>query len=1262
MMVFLLKIYLIFFIEDYMNIDAYNNIKNGFMKKWIKILVLFCLLGIKLSAQTWNGSISSSWTNANNWTPATVPISSSNVIISTAPNAPSLSANTSLNNFSMTAGAVINVNGFTLTIAGDFDIFGGTLNNTSAITDIVITLTGGATNYFRGTTVNDNITINQNNNNIFYEAYQAGNTFNGNVTFNANGTGATLLCYDNQSKYNGNLTILRSIAGASEIFRVGTLGVTGNFTYTNNFGGQTNIGQNGGPFCIISGTMNVTSSPTGNPNFFIYRTRNRTNGGTISIQNPGYAEIVEDSLLVTNLNLTGYVSGSTTDVRYNTIGGNLTMTEASGNTGGAYLRGNIVNGNTVITCNSAAAFYEGYVAANTFNGNYTFTTNGAGTAFLCYDQQSKYNGNVSVTRTAAGASNIFNVGTLGVTGNFSYTNNFGGQTNIGQNGGPFSIINGTMNITSSPTGNPNFFIYRTKNKINGGTISIQNPGYAEIVEDSLLVTNLNLIGYVSGSTTDVRYNTIGGNLTMTEASGNTGGTYLRGNIVNGNTVVTCNGVNPFYEGYVAANTFNGNYTFTANGAGTVFLCYDQQSKYNGNVSVTRTAAGNSNIFNVGTLGVTGNFSYTNSAGGITAIGQNGGAFSVVNGSFAITSNFSIGNPDFYIFRTKNKITGGICSITNPGWVQVLEDSLNINSFAINGFSSGSTTDIRDNVLNGTVAITERATNGGSVYIRRNRFGGNYTYTHNAVDILYEAYVGANDYIGDATFVRNAGTILLAYDNPTNFYQSMFWNSASGISINQPLNFKGANNGFIEQLGTQQIIVPTMLLQKTGGSSLTLNDELQISGSLTFTSGYIVSATTKLLKFLNAATATAFSNSSYTSGPVSKVGNQAFIFPIGDGFIGIQTAAISAPTNATDEFRAQYFASSANPTYNTSSIAGTLNKVSSQEYWLVDRLVGTSDVFVTLEYGAPRGVANSNVQTDLRVARWSGTVWANEGNSATTGTIVEGTVTSAAAITSFSPFTIGSTTAIDPLSNTPALLSVCANTNLSINFLSSGIFNAGNIFTAQLSNASGSFATPLNIGSITVSPNGMNVANSITSFLPSSAIPSGSGYRIRVISSNPSFTGSNNTSNININSVYLGADVTVYHACPSQTTNLLPLYSTVGLTAVWNTGTPTAVPPGLYRLDVVNGSGCRDTAFATVVLEVATWTGTVSNDWHNAANWNIAKVPTANTHVIVPTSTPNPCVVSGADATAASLQVRVGGTLQVINSRKILIGGTCMALP
>lgn len=72
---------------------------------------------------------------------------------------------------------------------------------------------------------------------------------------------------------------------------------------------------------------------------------------------------------------------------------------------------------------------------------------------------------------------------------------------------------------------------------------------------------------------------------------------------------------------------------------------------------------------------------------------------------------------------------------------------------------------------------------------------------------------------------------------------------------------------------------------------------------------------------------------------------------------------------------------------------------------------------------------------------------------------------------------------------------CVNTAFNINFKAVGTFNAGNVFTAQLSNSVGSFASPTTIGSL----------SSTTSGIISATIPGlgqSTGYRIRVISSNP----------------------------------------------------------------------------------------------------------------------------------------------------------------
>jgi hypothetical protein len=278
-------------------------------------------------------------------------------------------------------------------------------------------------------------------------------------------------------------------------------------------------------------------------------------------------------------------------------------------------------------------------------------------------------------------------------------------------------------------------------------------------------------------------------------------------------------------------------------------------------------------------------------------------------------------------------------------------------------------------------------------------------------------------------------------------------------------------------------------------------------------------------------------------------------------------------------------------------------------------------------------------------------------------VLDGTVQTASLVSSFSPFTIAASSCLDPLKNTPDPLSpACANSILKVNFQSSGTFNNGNVFTAQLSNAAGSFASPLNIGTLAASPAGLNVANVINAYLPSNAITTGTGYRVRVTSSNPVQTGGANGSNITINSLYLGPDTTVALSCPGSTVSLLPLYNTTGLTAHWNTGNPSAAPLGNYRLDVTNGIGCKDTAFAQVSLIVAKWTGTISNDWHIAGNWNTNKIPDDKTHVIVSSVAPNPCVISNANAQAASVQVKNGATVNTINGKQLIIKGNCTTLP
>lgn len=72
---------------------------------------------------------------------------------------------------------------------------------------------------------------------------------------------------------------------------------------------------------------------------------------------------------------------------------------------------------------------------------------------------------------------------------------------------------------------------------------------------------------------------------------------------------------------------------------------------------------------------------------------------------------------------------------------------------------------------------------------------------------------------------------------------------------------------------------------------------------------------------------------------------------------------------------------------------------------------------------------------------------------------------------------------------------CAGTSVNVNYTVTGTFNAGNVFTAQLSDSSGSFASATTIGTLSSTTSG-----TINATLPFTF--AASNYKIQVISSNP----------------------------------------------------------------------------------------------------------------------------------------------------------------
>lgn len=113
-----------------------------------------------------------------------------------------------------------------------------------------------------------------------------------------------------------------------------------------------------------------------------------------------------------------------------------------------------------------------------------------------------------------------------------------------------------------------------------------------------------------------------------------------------------------------------------------------------------------------------------------------------------------------------------------------------------------------------------------------------------------------------------------------------------------------------------------------------------------------------------------------------------------------------------------------------------------------------------------------------------------------------------------------------------VLSFCAGEATSVSFNAVGGFSGTNIFTAQLSDPTGDFSSPVDIGTLV-----SNTSGTVSVQLPIDAI-SGTGYRIRIISSATPAIGIENSTDITINalpdvvasasqtSVCAGAEVTL----------------------------------------------------------------------------------------------------------------------------------------
>jgi RHS repeat-associated protein len=436
-------------------------------------------------------------------------------------------------------------------------------------------------------------------------------------------------------------------------------------------------------------------------------------------------------------------------------------------------------------------------------------------------------------------------------------------------------------------------------------------------------------------------------------------------------------------------------------------------------STSKSSAGNLDVYfaclNVNSINYT--WTGTTSIAWETATnwspnGVPGGADDITIGNVAnppmLSRNFTVNK----LTMTGGALTAGTAILTvadtsvfNGGSIYCTVISLGtIATFAGTTFDVPYTANCANIYLNGsTFDSTTNITKTGSalnISTGGNTFNNSATITNSGSGEMRLAGTNIDTYNGAMTFTKSgSGALKVAYAGINLFYGDV---TASGVTFGDnggTVSFEGSNS---QSLSGASINISKLRMNKLNLSALTIYSPVTVTTSLTMNTGNIIlSGGSAGFTANDNVTLTGGSGLSFIDGAVTKVGNDAFTFPLGNG-ITYMPLAITAPTNTTDAFQAQAFASTpANPNNFDATIKSLI-----PAYWNLARTVGSSSVQTTLYWNSstPKPI----FPDAAHVAEMVGSQWQDKGSNTLTFSYLQGSVTSNA-LTAYGNITLGFTT-------------------------------------------------------------------------------------------------------------------------------------------------------------------------------------------------------------------------------------------------------------
>lgn len=430
-----------------------------------------------------------------------------------------------------------------------------------------------------------------------------------------------------------------------------------------------------------------------------------------------------------------------------------------------------------------------------------------------------------------------------------------------------------------------------------------------------------------------------------------------------------------------------------------------------------------------------------------------------------------------------------------------------------------------------ISISDRPSRAAMSLTFGNYIGGTLTFTNNSD-------YGEN-YLSNGNNVTDDIDEDLIINNNSNAIMSIGLGDGEPLSVgrNVELNSPDADVFYVDKItfgqslngsftvstpGINPFEIKNLFFRKYYEAGMNLQQPVKVSGKLVMGSdlGYIKTQNDKMLIIGDTCALVDEDpiNGSLVEGPMKKIGNSAFTFPLGKiptfdmrtkkpgeklgenkkGVIVVYYKAplgISAPSEMDASFIAEYKAD--NPVYegyDTASKVQGVGSIQTKEYWNLIRESGASNVSVTLNFN-DGNIDDDFTPSNLQVIGWDGSKWLNWGNGGTTGTVQRGSVVSATPLTSYGPMALAVQNVRKPIITiAPYDSLVCLSSTLMVHFTLDTNAVEGNTLRVQLSDKDGSFAS----GTIILNSKTTNQSDSILVTIPSYLIP-GSQYRIRIIS-------------------------------------------------------------------------------------------------------------------------------------------------------------------